>query len=179
MKRLCLVLGVLALSLFFAGCFAVNDGPAGNQYVKCARDYQCAQSMTCSIEGICQHTAPLGCANDQECFHTQFCAKNGLCHEAIECGLDGDCEINEQCRAGLCHPAFVCTSDIDCPSDSYCDTEGYSKTLYGCGSQAECGDDFYCGIDGFCWPWPAVDAPEENPVVAPPTDLDANNIPTP
>ena len=154
---------LLALCFVFAGCLVVKDGPAGNQYVKCSSDLQCAQSMSCSIEGICHHTAPLGCANDQECFVGQFCAKNGLCHEARFCELDNECAENEQCRSEQCHPAFVCTTDIDCPSDSYCDTAGYCKTLYGCGSQQECTEEFYCGIDGFCWPWPEEESEPVEP----------------
>ena len=58
----------------------------------------CLFSTTCFVKGKCR--------TDVECDHPLVCNQEGAC--VLECGVDDDCELEEECLSGRCVPAVGC-----------------------------------------------------------------------
>jgi hypothetical protein len=126
--------------------------------IRCERDTDCVNAMTCGVDGICRSpcTSSLACLPEQLCVQG-VCADglelvNGALPVAIDAGFtctrNSDCPVGELCARGVC--IAECVNSRDCPVGATCVA---GRCLGGrCALNSDCPPGQRCSPVGWCAP---------------------------
>lgn len=126
--------------------------------IRCERDTDCVNAMTCGVDGICRSacTSALACLPEQVCV-VGVCADgleliNGTLPIVIDAGFtctrNSDCPVGELCARGVC--ISECVNSRDCPVGATCVA---GRCLGGrCALNSDCPPGQRCSPVGWCAP---------------------------
>ncbi|MDP1921378.1 MAG: hypothetical protein Q8L14_34375 [Myxococcales bacterium] len=126
--------------------------------VRCERDTDCVNAMSCGVDGICRSA----CTSALACLPEQLCVQ-GVCADGVElingtlpividagfgCTRNSECPVGELCARGVC--IAECVNSRDCPVGATCVG---GRCLGGrCALHSDCPPGQRCSPVGWCAP---------------------------
>lgn len=135
MKRLSLVLAIMAFALFVSGCSSEGSKSASNydSQKPIAADATVGSGPAVDKCGSCKSgddRCSVGCASVEKCKCSSDSKVNCGCKESGKCSCKGDCKCSADCKCGA-----DCKGDCSCGCDSCkkADGKGKGSKKGGCG----------------------------------------------
>jgi hypothetical protein len=107
---------------------AGSTGAAG----ACSRDSDCRLStLHCdTVSGAC-----VACIDDSQCTDPNLRICDSALNSCVQCGVDGDCAIGQECEPTTHHCVSSCADGGSCPASAPHCTGGY---CLGCTTNGDC-----------------------------------------